>query len=182
VNGLRALEASLMGDGRLETAGWTKIAPKPPPEDVPEPDTDGLPFVQNAEGAPAEPLGYRPGPVRVRQMANGQMFVQAGNKTGLESWSPEELVVESRLEAGLGDLDIETASAATAAEAARKLRSKWTTCVALRKSVLGVGFVQPGRMGPNLDPMRRNPNDRFARLTPEQRVLQARQRLQFTDK
>lgn len=100
------------------------------------------------------------------------------------------------------------ASTKSAAETAKKVNGKWTTFLAFRKSSMGIGFRLPppggpmGLGGPNIvrgpgglgetnisrgpggsdsprfDPMKHNPNDRFARLTPEQRVQRARERAQ----
>jgi hypothetical protein len=175
---LRSLDTALRGNGQLETAGWAKIAPKPP-EDLQGPDVDSI---QKPDGEPAGPISYRRGPVMMRRMVNGQVFVQAGNRTGVESWSPEELVLETRLKGRLGDVDIQKVSATTAAQTARKLQGKWTTCVAFRKSILGIGFAQPTHGDPGQAPLRIRENNRFARLTPEQRVVQARQRLQINER
>src|SRR5258707_388818 len=79
---------------------------------------------------------------------------------------------------------------------AKKVNGNWTTFLAFRKSAMGIGFRLPpaggpgGVGGPNgprrpggpdkpdFNPMKHNPNDRFARLTPEQRVQRARERAQ----
>jgi hypothetical protein len=177
---LRSLDAALEGDGKLELAGWTKVAPKPPPQDPLADDPDVPRLMQRPEMEGPGPLGYRSGPVMVRRTADG-VFVQAGDKHAVESWSPEELVLDNKFKPGLDQMDIQTASATAAAEGARKVQGKWTTRVALRKSIMGIGFAQSSHRGLGADPLKRGPDDRFARLTPEQRVLQARQRLHLNE-
>jgi hypothetical protein len=128
----------------------------------------------NEEPPPMMPRGGRmmfrrnldSGGVMISQDANGQT----------EMWSPEELVMESVLGARLGTEANPEPSSKAAAETARKVNGKWTSYVALRKSIMGVGFVghTPGR--PGSDPLKHEPNDRFARLTPEQRVQRERER------
>jgi hypothetical protein len=106
----------------------------------------------------------------------------------MEMWSPEELVVETPLSTRLnGNSEEPAATPQAAAQTARKVNGRWTTFVAFQKSAMGIGFRlppagpngpgDPGR--PGFDPMKHNPNDRFARLTPEQRVQRARQRGAF---
>jgi hypothetical protein len=120
----------------------------------------------------------------------------------MEMWSPEELLMETPLRARLGEQDV-AATAKSAAETAKKVNGKWTTFFAFRKSPMGIGFRlppvarqdgpgggpnasrSPGAMSgpggpdkPGFNPMRHNPNDRFARLTPEQRVQRAQERAQ----
>jgi hypothetical protein len=190
---LKALDSALAADGKLETAGWTKLAPKPQISMPPDPgETAGPPRIMinpsssgteaggppqfPDPGSPAPPPGqqrgmmmmFRRGPngVTVHQNANGQM----------EVWSAEELVMESALNERLGGEHTDEATAAAAAELARKVNGKWTTFLAFRKSIMGVGFGAPPPGQPGLDPARHNPNDRFSRLTPEQRVERARNR------
>jgi hypothetical protein len=166
---LNALDNTLREDRPLETAGWTKLAPKATPFDAPAPGLDDPKMLP-------EP-GNQPAQVIMRKMVNGQMFIQGGNEGAVESWSPEELVADTRLKPDPAGRDIQTASEASAAETARLLGGKWTTRIALRKSVLGIGFTQLPHNAKGPQPLRRTPNDRFVSLTPDQRVLQARQRL-----
>jgi hypothetical protein len=111
---------------------------------------------------------FRRGPngVTVEQNASGQM----------EAWSAEELAMESALNERLGGEHTEDATAVAAADVARKVKGKWTTFLAFRKSIAGVGFGAPPTGRPGLDPAKHNPDDRFTRLTPEQRVERARNR------
>jgi hypothetical protein len=109
------------------------------------------------------------------RMDGGPLVFMGGPKGGMEVWSPEELVIDSTLAGRLGNTDQESATAQAAAETARKLNAQWTIYFSLRKSAMGIGFAGPRRPGD--DPLKRGPNDRFARLTPEQRVLRARERI-----
>jgi hypothetical protein len=118
----------------------------------------------------------------------------------MEMWSPEELVMETPLSKSFAEQNL-AANARSAMDSAKKVNGRWTTFFAFRKSPMGIGFRLPpverdreaGTIGtsgprgtdglsephrPNFDPVKHNPNDRFARLTPEQRVQQARQRSQ----
>ena len=99
----------------------------------------------------------------------------------MEVWSPEELVMESALNDRLGEDRGETATPAAAAEVARKVKGQWTIYLAFRKSNMGIGFGPPPTARPGFDPDKRGPNDHFARLTPEQRVQRARQRIQVNE-
>jgi hypothetical protein len=106
--------------------------------------------------------------------------------------------METPLSSRLADQDL-SATAQSAAATAKKLNGKWTTFLAFRKSAMGIGFSLPpiaerggpdgtnslrglrgpaGADKPRFDPLKHNPNDRFARLTPEQRVQRARERAQ----
>jgi hypothetical protein len=175
---LRQLTATLQESGKLEPAGWSQVAPKAPADELAGPDSDA-PHILQAPGSDGPgPMGYRPGTMMLRRTPNGQVFIQGGGKDGTEFWSPEELVMESSLKDRRAGDAPETASVAAAAETARKVHGKWTTCFALRKSIMGIGFRSPRSAGGGADPLRRGPNDRFARLTPDQRVQQARQRSQ----
>jgi hypothetical protein len=129
-----------------------------------------------------------------------------------EIWTAEELVMESGLSSRLGDQHSHAATPAAAEATARKVRGRWTTFIALRKSSSGLAFsgismTPPGMArrelempGPRHAPKgtnlngkpeewgpppidfqaaaKRERNDHFARLTPEQRVQRARQRLE----
>jgi len=111
------------------------------------------------------------------------------------------LLMETPLSTRFAEQDV-PATAKSAAESAKKVSGQRTTFLACRKSPMGIGFKLPpvvrsggprgpgergstrgpdgptGPPGPALDPMKHNPNDRFARLTPEQRVQRAQQRQQ----
>jgi hypothetical protein len=98
----------------------------------------------------------------------------------VEVWSPEELVLESSLTNRLGGEGGKAATAVAAAETARKVKGRWTTYLAFRKSAMGMALGGPPPGKPGFDPLRQkpNPNDRFARFTPEQRVQRERERFQ----
>lgn len=198
---VKALDNSLRADSKVESAGWTKVAPKPPPlDDMPE--AAGQMIRGKGMAGESPPAGARR--MMVMQRGSSGPVVMVGGPDGkMESWSPEELVMETPLSARLGDQEFR-ATANCAAETAKKVNGKWTTFFAFRKSPMGIGFKLPpidrqtggggggpvvvrgpgGPAGPaephrpNFDPMKHNPNDRFARLTPEQRVQQARERAQ----
>lgn len=180
---VKALDTALRGDGKIEPAGWTKVAPRPPsPDEMP-------PGGAHFAGPTAAPNG--PGPMgggrrmmMVKRGPNGPVMFTGGADGQMEMWSPEELVMETPLSGRLkADSEEPAATAQAAAETARKLKGRWTTFVAFQKSAMGIGFRLPpaapngagGPDRPGFDPMKHNPNDRFARLTPEQRVQRARQ-------
>jgi hypothetical protein len=175
---LKALDSALQGDGKIEPNGWTKIAPNPPEMDGPGPDTPGL-IRQlgprpDGSGPPGQP-GQKRMMMMIRRAGNGGAIVTQGGDGTVEVWSPEELVIESPLATQLGSEHNDEATPAWAADTARKVQGRWTTLFSLRKSSMGVGFGGvPGRSGG--DPMKHSQTDRFARLTPEQRVQRARAR------
>ena len=133
---------------------------------------------------------------------NGPIFFQGRPGGQMEMWSLEELVLESMLRPRLGGDGAAQDPAATAdaaAETARKVHGRLTTYLAFRKSSMGVGFgmrtsARPewcqstSVRGPNPPGFGHaigagpNSNERFARLTPEQRVQRARERLELNDK
>jgi hypothetical protein len=134
----------------------------------------------------------------VRRGANGPVTFSGGSDGQMEMWSAEELVVETPLSTRLGEQEL-AATAKSAAATAKKVNGKWTTFLAFRKSAMGIGFRLPPAGGPGgfgspngprgpfgpggpdksgFDPMKHNPNDRYARMTPEQRVQRARERAQ----
>ena len=186
---VKALDSSLRGDSKIESAGWTKVAPKPPPPD------------EMARAAAAQILGPKGGPggslppggqrrmMVMKRGPSGPVTFGSGPDGKIEIWSAEELVMETPLSARLAEPDL-AATAQSAADAAKKMNAKWTSFLAFRKSSMGIGFRLPPTGGPDgpggpggpgkagFDPMKHNPNDRFARLTPEQRVLRARERAQ----
>jgi hypothetical protein len=199
---LKALDSALRGDGKLEPAGWKKLAPALPPILRGGSDQAGLPphpAPGSADSVQA-PLRLEPteasgpslgagaqGPgggnqqfLMARRGPNGPVVVFGGAEGKTEVWSPEELVASSALSAKLGtNLEVQ-ASAPAAAAAARQLHANWTTYLAFRKSILGVGFVAPhGPPAPGQALRGPDPNERFRNLTPEQRVERARQRFGF---
>ena len=192
---VKALDVCLRGDSKIEPAGWTKVAPKPPSMD--EMPSDAATRFAGPGGASGG-AGFSGGKrmMMMKRGANGPVMFTSGANGQMEMWSPEELVMESPLSTRLGEQDI-AATAQSAAATAKKVKGKWTTFFAFRKSALGVGFGPPpiagtGGLGgpkafqgpggphgpdkPGFDPMKHNPNDRYARLTPEQRVQRARDR------
>jgi hypothetical protein len=203
---VKALDKSLRGDSKIESAGWTKVAPKPPPMDELPPAAAQIVGSKGFAGGPGAAGGQRRMMV-MRRGSNGPVTFSSGLDGQLEMWSPEELVMETPLSTRFGEQDL-AATAKSAAETAKKVNGKWTTFLAFRKSAMGIGFRPPpvggpgglggpntGRVasgpggtniargpggpdGPRFDPIKHNPNDRFARLTPEQRVQRARERAQ----
>jgi hypothetical protein len=175
---LNSLDTALRSDGQLEPAGWTKLAPTP--QDSKPPDADEQRFVlrQVPNSGPPGPPAALHGGMMFQRSGNGAMVIQNGNGQK-EVWSPEELVMESALHPRLGGDPIEEATPATAAEAASKIKGHWTTYLAFRKSMMGMGFgrVPPPGKGPG--EFKHDPNERFARLTPEQRVQRARERMKM---
>lgn len=193
---VKALDTSLRGDSKIELAGWIKVAPKPPPMDEMQPDA---PF--HIETGPKGMSGGAGSGGNRRMMVmkrgSGGAVVMAGGPDGkMEMWSPQELVVENPLSSRFAEQEL-AANAQSAAESAKKVNGKWTTFFAFRKSPMGIGFRLPPVGGPDaagggpnashgpgkpdrptFDPMKHNPNDRYARLTPEQRVQRARERQQ----
>jgi len=114
-----------------------------------------------------------------RRDEGGGVMVSRNASGQTEMWSPEELVMETPLSARLGTEDEPAPSPQAAEKAAGKVKGKWTTYFALRKSIMGVGFAGPGSGRPGPGSLKHDPNDRFARLTPEQRVQRARERRRF---
>jgi hypothetical protein len=202
---VKALDTSLRRDSKIESAGWTKVAPKPPPSAPAEklfldaPMNEMPPAAAQIVGPKGIPNGAGPAGGRrmmvMKRGPNGPVMFGGGPDGQMEMWSPEELVMETPLSTRFGEQDV-AATAKSAAETANKVNGKWTTFLAFRKSPLGIGFRLPPAGGPErlntvrgpggpggperpaFDPMRHNPNDRFARLTPEQRVQRARERAQ----
>ena len=182
----RALDSALRGDGKLEPAGWTMIAPK-----LPAPDTALPNEAMQILGSPANPNAGPAGPMhgerrmmvtRRVQGASVSVAVTGGANGRVEVWSPQELVMPSSLTNRLAGDHSQAATPEAAAAAARELKGTWTTLLAFRKSSMGIGEAASlqGQLG--LDPVKHSLNDRFARLTPAQRVQRARQRLQPSEK
>jgi len=178
---LAHLESALAGDGKFERAGWIRIAPEMPAPNPAEAN-DGPAPLRHQLG----PNGPGPGQRRmmmVRAGPNGPVMFSGGPDGQVEMWSPEELLLASALKPLLGDEHTQAATSQTAAETARKVKGQWTTLVAFRKSNMGIGMGLmprgdpggPGRAKPD-------PNERFARLTPAQRVQRARERLELRGK
>jgi len=161
---LRALESALSGDGKIEPAGWTRIAPGPTPVGGPEPNelgyltqpgpnlevrklppnfapagvASGTEDVTAAGPAPGKRGEMPSGPLRMRIVRKG-----GPDGTGAvqeEVWTPEELVMEAALNARLGSDRPDSATPTTAAETAQKVKGRWTTVLAFRKSAMGIGF------------------------------------------
>jgi len=197
-----ALDTSLRGDSKIESAGWTKVAPIAPAMD--EMPSETADQIVRAAGAASGPLPAGARRMMVMQRGSGGPVMMTGGPDGkMEMWSPEELVIETPLSTRLAVQDL-APTAKSAADSAKKVNGKWTTFLAFRKSPMGIGFrlppvggpgrLRPGESGgpggpttvrgpngpdkPGFDPMKHNPNDRFARLTPEQRVQRARDRAQ----
>jgi hypothetical protein len=181
---LQSLDFALQSEAKLESSGWTKIAPNPDANDEPEAG-DARPFFR--AGPPPDqrdpnssPPPEARGRIMFRRSPAGDVMIAENANGETQMWSPEELLLESKLKQRLG-LNEDLAPTAEAAEdTARKVSGKWTTYLAFRKSIMGIGFVPPSPGRSEHSPLRRNPNERFAGLTPEQRVLRARQQLQFT--
>lgn len=195
--GRQALEKALAGDGKLEAAGWSKVAPKSSEFDQAGAGGAGPVFHSSANSDPPgpitgpEPQGMGDGPspggpgpmtgqgrmTMFRRGPSGAVMF-SGNANGqTEMWSPEELVMETPLSARLGTEANPAPTAQEAQETARKLNGQWTTYLAFKRSIMGVGFAGLGR--PGAGPLKRGPNVRFAELTPQQRVQQARERRGF---
>src|SRR5262249_31058640 len=144
---VKALETSLRGDSKIESAGWTKVAPKPPPMDEMPP---GAAKIVGPKGIP-EGIGAGGGQRRVMVVeagAGGPVTFSVGGADGhTEIWSAEELVMETPLSTRFGEQDL-AATAQSAAESAKKINGKWTTFLAFRKSAMGIGFSLPPVGGP----------------------------------
>lgn len=185
----QALETALAGDGKIADAGWTKVAPKEPEFDAeggaPGPllhsqaNPEGGSSVVGTEPPPGgPPSGMNAGGMMMFRHNPGGAVMFSKNANGqTEMWSPEELVMETPLSARLGADKPPAPTAQAAEEAAQELNGKWAAYLAFRKSIMGVGATIPGRAGGN--PLKRSPNDRFAKLTPEQRVQRVRERRNF---
>jgi len=161
---LQALDSALAADGKLETAGWTRLAPviaeiKEPgvmhyvPQNGADPQMQALPpdfapgrTVTATEDVTAgNPVGKAPrGPGSMPKMV--RVFRGGGPGGGAEEqevWSPEELVMESGLNARLGDARPDDASPESASQTAQKVNGHWTTYFAMKKSRFGMGFGGP---------------------------------------
>ncbi len=166
---LKALDSALRGDGKLESAGWTRLAPKlSGPDEVPE-SVGPLPPSRSDFRADSPPLTERKLKPYMRWRAGGPLPDASGpvhDRPRVISRAAEELVAETSLSARINSNGATRDLAATpdsAARAARAVGGKWTIYFAFRGSNLGIGLPTP-----------REP---FADLTPEQRVQLARQHL-----
>lgn len=151
----------------------------PIPEGLP-PGAD--PVVENLPPIPPpEVTGLGEGQrrsVMAKRTKAGSVVFFGGPGGETEMWSPEELVLESALLPRLGGETRVAATAQATAEVARRVKGRWTTFLAFRKSSMGIGFggMPPG--SPGIGPGPHEPNERFMTLTPAQRVQRARERLQ----
>jgi hypothetical protein len=198
-----ALESALRKNGKIESAGWTKVAPVTskligpdadeavdskagfdsgngePRKKFKEPETADT-FVAGPMMRPPPGEGPMGGGVRmmVRSGPNGVTIMDDGNGT-IEEWSPAELLVESAVKTRLAKKEIETINDEEAAEAAKAIHGDWTKFYVLRKTKFA-GFHQPPPPGggpgrrPDFEKARREPLERFANLTPQERVQRAR--------
>ncbi len=229
---LGSLETAMKNGGQWESAGWTRVAPKPVTLNFGGPGANDRPTVTvNGQEVKLPPgavtatedkvirgsggAGYvgkeghwaakGAAPMTVRVVRRGK----DGAQTEQEVWTPVELLIPTALKSKLGEKEIENPMGQGAAEAARRVNGNWTTYLAFKKSPISVGFAgggfklppagfkgqfgggggtnQPGLQGehslspipmPDVEDMaRRDQNAQFARLTPEQRVQRARDRL-----
>lgn len=168
---LEALDSALRGDGKLEPAGWKLLAPDL--AGLTPPNQEGTGIVLRSQPNPdgSAPMTGPPRRMMARRMKDGPVVFFGGPGDQTEVWLPEELVVESAVTNRLNHPENLSPTAQTAEEMARKIAGHWTTYLAFHKSRMGVGFGGP-----------HNPNERFANLTPEQRVQRARERLGLTEK
>jgi hypothetical protein len=170
---LKALDSALQGDGKLDPAGWTKIAPYP--------------------AALAEPGTDKPGATMMGG-PNGRVEMWSPEEVVLES-SLSNLLGNDLISTNSAP------TTAAAAQMARKVDGRWTTFLAFHKPRMRIRFKMP--RGPNFDPnsaasltkasqtgpapgpnnrpepghMLRppDPSRRFTDFTPERRVQFARQ-------
>ncbi|HTL57619.1 MAG TPA: hypothetical protein VL361_18175 [Candidatus Limnocylindrales bacterium] len=168
---LDKLEAALRGDGKLEPAGWTKIAPEQPilqePIDLgyqPQPGpnmevqklppdfaaggvvtaTDDIEIKNPTPGGP-KIKGNRPDAAFHAPKAIRVMRKGGDVSGGVEEevWTPEELVLETGLKTRLGNEQPNDEIPTAATETARKVNGRWTSYVAFRKSAFGLSFGGP---------------------------------------
>jgi hypothetical protein len=185
---LGALDAALRQDGKFETAGWKKMAPRPRPMAAPELEESGAGFQPNPNPGDPGPESGQGQIMRFKRTPNGTVVI-AGANSQTETWSAAILVFEASLSGQLiGGPDL-AATPEAAADLARKVNGHWTTYLALTPLPAGLRFGSGGGFGggfhgpppPGVDPFKLiqngklGPNDRFARLTPEQRVQRARE-------
>jgi hypothetical protein len=78
-------------------------------------------------------------------------FVRRGGDGGPDStieetWSPVELVLESKLSSSLSGDFSQSATPEAAAEAAKQVKGRWKTYYAMRKSPMGIGLAGTPKM------------------------------------
>jgi hypothetical protein len=108
-----------------------------------------------------------------------KMFTLAlpgGGQTTVPVMPPKELLMETSLRAGLGTNEALPPTEAGAAAIAHKVIGRWTTYFEFTKPAAGVGVGLAGFSRTNSARVSdaQSPNARFANLTPQQRVQQAR--------
>lgn len=171
---ISSLETALNGDGKVEAAGWTRLAPKFEQPDFKKPEDGPIRMQLPPGGPPPEGGGERRMMVRKGPAEDVMAF---SNGDEVERWSPEELLAQSTLTNRIAEISEPTK--ANAESAAAKSNAKVETLIAFRKSIMGIGFTGGSHVrgaGPGEGPGSRNA--RFANLAPEQRVLRARERAQ----
>src|SRR5215472_13076608 len=84
---INALDAALCGDGKLEPAGWTKIAPAMPPPPEPGDEAPGA-IIQPSGAEPQGPVPGRRQVMVVRAGPDGPVMFAGGPKGQMEMWSP----------------------------------------------------------------------------------------------
>lgn len=93
----------------------------------------------------------------------------------VDHWARERVLAERALAEGSGAPPSVEPNEASARRIARELDARLATWIVLEESALGPGLIPPA--GPSTrGPQLPKPNERFARLTPEQRVQHSRQR------
>lgn len=76
---VKTLDSSLRGDSKIESAGWTKVAPKPPPtDDMP----DGAGQMIRAKGLAGDPPPAGARRIMVMQRGAGGPVVMVGGPDG----------------------------------------------------------------------------------------------------
>lgn len=171
---LQALDSALNGNGRLEAAGWKRLAPI-----IPAPPMPGTEAIHENSG----PDGGHHQIMLARRTKDGSVVFEEGANGQIEAWSPTELIIASQLGERLGTNAALSATAGAAAETALKVHGKWTTFLAFSKSPAGIGFSAMPHGRPAPGQFGKGPNDsmeRFGNLTPEQRVQRERERLGLT--
>jgi hypothetical protein len=180
-NKLAPLEAALRKGDKVDSAGWAKLAPKSE-NTVTAPDASPADLVMRGPQNGGMPGGMKR--LMVRRGPSGEMIVSDGNS--VEEWSASELVVEASEKSKLAGREFQAANAQEATEVAQAIKGEWTTYYVLRKTKFG-GLPPPvisARRGPRggtegppeLKPPRIDPLEKFAKLTPHQRVERARER------
>jgi hypothetical protein len=176
---LQTLDTALRGNGQLETVGWSKIAPDlPSPGEVGPAPGASAPVLRREAGPDASGPEGPPRHMMMARRGPGGAFVFMGGPNGqMEIWSPAELLIPTPLKEQIGNQPQLSATPQAAVDLAHQVHGKWTTYLAFRKSSMGVGFrMPPPRPGLGQPFRPPDPNERFANLTPAQRVQRARER------